>query len=156
VPPENSRSGRTGAGGYRGQVLGRGGLGGGGGLGGLAVAEDAGMGTHDSLTVTVWPQVGARPLRWTLTDDPPGGDHPDPVGACAALAAARHPFAPVPPGSMCAQVYGGPQTATIEGVWRGERVSARYSRTDGCEIARWNAVAAVLQPASQTPRPAGD
>lgn len=44
-------------------------------------------------------------------------------------------------------MYGGPQTATIDGLWRGQRVHASYSRTDGCEIARWEALAPVLQPA---------
>jgi len=99
-----------------------------------------------SLIVTVTPQPGAAPVRWTLTDDPPGGNHPDPAAACAALAAARRPFDPVPRDAVCTQQWGGPQTATIEGTWRGRPVRARYSRTDGCEISRWNALAPVLQP----------
>jgi hypothetical protein len=97
------------------------------------------------LRVTVSAGPGQQPTSWTLTDDPPAGDHPDPAGACAALAAAERPFAPVPPGTMCAQVYGGPQTATIDGVWHGVPVHATYSRVDACEIGRWNALAAVFR-----------
>lgn len=97
-----------------------------------------------TLTVTVVDDAGATPRTWTLTCDPPGGSHPDADAACRAIDAARTPFAPKPADMACTQIYGGPQTATIEGTWRGERVSASYKRTDGCEIARWNALAAVL------------
>jgi hypothetical protein len=118
------------------------------------MAEDALMGTTPPppgqlsyrLQITVWTGPGGEPTRWTLTGDPPGGDHPDPAAARAALAGAARPFAPVPPGTMCTQIYGGPQTATIDGVWAGQPVRASYSRVDGCEIARWNALAAVFQP----------
>lgn len=102
------------------------------------------MAEDDTLVVTVDDGTGGTPRTWTLTCDPPGGDHPDPVAACAAIEAARRPFAPVPAGMLCTQIYGGPQTATIEGTWRGEPVRASYKRSDGCEIARWNALAAVL------------
>jgi hypothetical protein len=45
---------------------------------------------------------------------------------------------------VCSQVYGGPQTGRISGVVRGRRVRARYSRTDGCQIGRYDRVAPVL------------
>ena len=102
----------------------------------------------DSLTVVVSAGPGQPQTRWTLTCDPPGGTHPDPDGACRAIAAARHPFEPVPADMHCTQVYGGPETATISGTWHGRPVEARYRRTDGCEIARWRALEAVLDPAS--------
>ena len=88
----------------------------------------------------------APPRRWTLECDPPGGDHPDPAGACAALAAARDPFAPVPDYLRCAQVYFGPERATITGRWRGVPVQAEYRRNDACQENRWRAVRPVLQP----------
>ncbi len=103
------------------------------------------------LTVTVG-TGGSAQRTYTLGCDPPGGDHPDPEAACAALAAARRPFAPVPKDLQCTQIYGGPQTATIAGTWRGEQVSASFDRTDGCEIARWDALAPVL---GTTPRRLG-
>ena len=45
----------------------------------------------------------------------------------------------------CSQQYGGPQTATIAGTLRGERVDLKLSRVNGCEISRWEAAGALLQ-----------
>lgn len=104
-------------------------------------ADQAGS---SQLVVTVSDGAGADPRTWTLGCDPPGGDHPDPAAACAALASAPAPFEPVPADAVCTNLYGGPQTATVVGSWRGERVQADYRRGDGCEIARWDAVAALL------------
>ena len=56
----------------------------------------------------------------------------------------KDPFAPVPSDAMCTEIYGGPQTATVTGTLRGEPVNARFSRTDGCQIARWDKHAALL------------
>jgi hypothetical protein len=46
--------------------------------------------------------------------------------------------------TACTQLYGGPQTATIEGTLRGEPVDLSFSRVNGCEIARWDAARALL------------
>ena len=51
---------------------------------------------------------------------------------------------PVGKGRICTQIYGGPQTATITGTWRGKAVTAHLSRTNGCEIARWQALDGLL------------
>jgi len=101
------------------------------------------------LVVEVRDHPDAEPTRWTLGCDPPGGDHPDPVGACAALAASVQPFDPVPDASKCAQIWSGPERAVISGTWRGRPVHAEYTRTDACEEARWRALAAVLQPSAR-------
>lgn len=100
--------------------------------------------TRLTIRVTSGGDVPAH--EWTLTCDPVGGDHPAAKAACAALAGTADPFKPVPPDAICPQIYGGPQTATIEGVWRGEHVSASYNRKNGCEIHRWEAIKVVLQP----------
>jgi hypothetical protein len=50
----------------------------------------------------------------------------------------------VPRDAICAQLYGGPARAVIEGSWRGQPVSASYDKKNSCEIARWNALSAVL------------
>lgn len=98
------------------------------------------------LTVRVTPSPDAATQEWTLTCQPAGGDHPAPAAACAALRDATGTFKPVPPDAICTQIYGGPQQATIEGVWRGEHVRASYNRKNGCEIHRWEAIKPVLQP----------
>jgi hypothetical protein len=82
---------------------------------------------------------------WRLTCDPPGGDHPDPVGACRALetnGAAALP--PVPKWMRCTMIFGGPERATVTGTWRGQRVSASFDRTNGCEISRWSRLVPLL------------
>ena len=101
---------------------------------------------RSSLEISVVDYPGAVPRMWTLTCDPLGGDHPAAEAACHALEAAADPFAPVPADLGCIQVYGGPEIATITGHWDGRPVAATYRRSDGCEIARWDALAAVLAP----------
>ncbi|SDD32720.1 SSI family serine proteinase inhibitor [Auraticoccus monumenti] len=86
-------------------------------------------------------------VTWQLRCDPPGGDHPDPEAACAALEGHPEALAPVPGDRMCSQQFGGPMTATLTGTWRGDPVDSRFSLTDGCEIARWNALTGLLPPA---------
>jgi hypothetical protein len=56
----------------------------------------------------------------------------------------RSDFEPTPPRTACTQQYGGPQTARVTGTLRGERIDGRFSRENGCEIARWEAVVPVL------------
>jgi len=116
---------------------------------GTRAPKDAGEETSmaeqpTELRVSVRTEGRPTVRMYTLRCDPAGGDHPDPGGACAALDRAARAFAPVPKGQLCTQVYGGPQTATIEGTWRGKLVSATFDRTDGCEIARWDSLAAVF------------
>ena len=97
-----------------------------------------------SLAIEVVADEGAAPTRWTLECEPPGGDHPDPEAACRDLAAEPEPFAPIPPDSVCTEIYGGPQTATVRGTYRGQAVDVQLSRTDGCRIAQWERLGALL------------
>lgn len=97
------------------------------------------------LTIAYDAGDGATPVTWTLTCDPAGGTHPDATAACAALeAAAEEALAPVPDDAICTQIWGGPQTATLTGVWRGEPVEASFNRLNGCEIARWDSLVPLL------------
>jgi hypothetical protein len=105
--------------------------------------SDASPGATE-LTIVVRPGRGKQEHTYTLRCDPPGGDHPDPEAACRSLEEIEEPFAPVPNGTMCAQVYGGPQTATVTGRFRGEPMEAAFSRTDGCEVSRWDEHATLL------------
>lgn len=82
---------------------------------------------------------------WQLTCDPVGGNHPQPEAACAALQrSASTALPPVPKDRACTQIYGGPQKATITGTWQGRAVNSHFSRVNGCEIARWDALAGLL------------
>jgi Subtilisin inhibitor-like len=98
-----------------------------------------------SLQVTVDAGAGAAPTTWTLTCDPPGGSHPQASAACAQLEASKtDPFAKTPAGLMCSMIYGGGQTATVTGTFHGRRVATTFARTNGCEVARWQLVSALL------------
>jgi hypothetical protein len=97
--------------------------------------------------MTIWPEGEGTgdSLEYTLTCDPPGGTHPNPESACEALQElGAEAFAPVPPEVACTQQYGGPMQAQVRGTVGGEAVDARLAYTDGCEIARWDALAAVV------------
>jgi Subtilisin inhibitor-like len=94
-----------------------------------------------SLHVTVWPHgTGGAHRTWTLRCAPVRGTLPHRAGACAKLARIARPFAPVPTGVACSDIYGGPQVARVAGTFRGRGVRATFNRRDGCEIARWDAV----------------
>ncbi len=47
-------------------------------------------------------------------------------------------------GLLCSQLYGGPQTARIEGTVDGKKIDLSVSRTDGCGVSDWTALAALL------------
>ncbi|MCW2747989.1 MAG: hypothetical protein JWP10_1131 [Nocardioidaceae bacterium] len=77
----------------------------------------------------------------TLTCDPPTGSHPDPAAACAALIKTEASvFEAVPADRMCTAIFGGPQVAKVTGTLDGKEIDASFSRTNGCEIARWDAL----------------
>ncbi|MFD3512006.1 SSI family serine proteinase inhibitor [Streptomyces sp. NPDC058657] len=110
---------------------------------------DSGGGGEDRLTLTVARTgVPGRDGTYELRCHPSGGSHREPGRACAHLDGAtvwgRGPFAPVPPDSVCTGQYGGPATAHVTGTWAGRPVDARFSRTDGCEMARWDALVPFL------------
>lgn len=109
--------------------------------------------SSDTLTVSVDPGSGAAPTVTSLSCDPVGGDHPDPEGACRALAAsASDPFAPVPQDAVCGQIYGGPATATVVGNWQESPVDASFTLVDSCQIKRWERLVPVLpDPADVSP-----
>ncbi len=75
---------------------------------------------------------------WTLRCDPPGGSFPDAEEACDRLDEVENPFRETELGAICTEQYGGPQLASVQGVYRDESVSTRFERTNGCEISRWD------------------
>lgn len=95
-------------------------------------------GPANLLTITVIADEGASPVEKHLECDPPGGDHPNPAEACKKIAAAGPKvFDPVPKDQACTMIFGGPQTATVDGFYLGDEIHAEFSRSNGCEIDRW-------------------
>jgi hypothetical protein len=90
-----------------------------------------------NLKITVWEQGRAQsPARVSTLVCPSTSPK------CRKLAAfTTNPFAPVPPGIVCTEVYGGPEEALVTGWFRGKKVWARFTLRNGCQIARWNRVA---------------
>jgi hypothetical protein len=89
---------------------------------------------------------GSNPVREAEVRCADGDDSP----ACRAIADLQaEDFAPPPDNIACTQQYGGPDTATVRGTLRGEQIDARFSRTDGCEITRWEEVAPLLEAATR-------
>ena len=113
-----------------------------------APAAESGGTVNTELTIVSDDGAG-KTETWTLTCDPAGGTHPDPEAACAALSAKGTTAMPaVAKDQMCTQQFGGPQKATITGTWKGEAVNASFSRTNGCEISRWQSLKGLLPEAS--------
>jgi hypothetical protein len=102
-------------------------------------------------------------LTVRLQEEPDGGEYvfklvadeggpsaestlPDPGAALAAVEQfGEDIFFPKPgPPKLCTQQYGGPQVAVVTGTFHGRAVESVFTRTDGCEIARWKAMAPLL------------
>ncbi|MDT0309267.1 SSI family serine proteinase inhibitor [Streptomyces sp. DSM 44917] len=106
-----------------------------------AAAEDV-----NELVITVAGTGGSADGTFRLSCAPAGaeGEHPDPAAACGAVEEAEAPFEPVSEGTLCTYVYGGAATARVTGTWAGEEVRAEFSRENGCEIERWDALVPAL------------
>jgi hypothetical protein len=95
-------------------------------------------GPPTSLEISVWPRGRSGPVRtWTLRC-PGKSTLPRAVSACSRLAQMKRPFEPVSRFVACTQIYGGPQVAEVRGTYKGRPVTARFNRTNGCELDRWN------------------
>ncbi len=108
----------------------------------------AGPHAQTSLRVAFWEGPADEPdVVWTLRCSPTGGSLPRAANACRKLAAGGAKlFAATPPRMVCTELYGGPQRARITGIVAGKRVWSTLSRTNGCEIARWQRLSPWLLP----------
>lgn len=95
-----------------------------------------------SLTVVVQPDGPGGPVKRTRIECERLGEGSAECRRLANLTAKR--MDPVPPTVACAQIFGGPAQARVTGELRGKRIDARFSRTNGCQIRRWNDNAALL------------
>ncbi|MCY0904384.1 serine protease inhibitor [Arthrobacter sp. H14-L1] len=101
-----------------------------------------------TITLTEYPGAGDHILRFVADGGSPGpaSTVPDPGAALTVLEIhGEGIFFPRPgPPRRCTQQYGGPQVAIVTGQFKGRRVNCRFQLTDGCEIARWRALAPLL------------
>ena len=98
-----------------------------------------------SLTVSYKQSPQSEIQKWSLKCNPVSGTLPKAKTACNRLLKIATPFATANPDQMCTQLYGGDEVATVKGSWKGKKVRATYSKTDGCEIARWAALKFLLE-----------
>jgi hypothetical protein len=126
------------------------------GLGLLVAAALAGCGS-DEATQAGGPTGQLASLVVTVDDDGAKGSgqprelkldcaKPTDSQACGAAAGISAADLQKTAGDVaCTQIFGGPEQATIKGKIRGEAVDATFTRTDGCEIERWDRVKALLE-----------
>jgi hypothetical protein len=108
-----------------------------------ATPSAGGDGTLASLTVTVdddGADGAAEPRTLELQCAEPTDSQA--CGAAAGISAAD--VRETPDDTACTMQFGGPEEATITGTIRGDEIDASFSRTDGCEITRWEKVQALL------------
>ena len=79
----------------------------------------------------------------------------DATAACRAVEQSRDFLVVGPPADRaCTMIYGGPQVATITGTVGGAPVRREVTRTNGCGISEWSALAPLLgspEPQATTP-----
>jgi hypothetical protein len=114
------------------------------GCGDAAAPSESGGEPAADLTVTLRPEGPDGPVRRrNIKCEQLGPRAGDP--ACRKLAGlTAGQLAPVPSGTACTQIYGGPAVASVSGHLRGKPVDARFDLTNGCEIKRWERNRALL------------
>ena len=111
----------------------------------------AGCGDDDSsyspieeteLTITLYDGGSGEPGERAEVSCP-GANAPQ--AACRAIEELpEDPAAPVPAGTPCTEIYGGPDVVTIEGTLQTEAIDARLTRENGCEIERFERFGPLL------------
>ena len=96
------------------------------------------------LTITYQESASAKPVTWQLSCRPASGTHPAPKPACQEIRMATKPFVKPPKLEMCTKIYGGEEVAKVTGRWAGKKVNRKFTRNDGCEIARWDQLQLTL------------
>ena len=97
-----------------------------------------GGGARGETRLVVRHYDGARLVRTTSLDC----SRPD--GACARVVAVLPRLMPEPD-EACTQIYGGPERMVVEGTVEGQPVTREVTRTDGCQIARYDLLSQALR-----------
>ncbi|WP_284979198.1 SSI family serine proteinase inhibitor [Arthrobacter sp. fls2-241-R2A-200] len=112
-------------------------------------APPTGQGNAE-LSIMVLDKPGGVPRTYTLvcTDGTPAAETQHPAASDACTTIKNHPTllspAPARTDFACTQQYGGPATATVTGSVDGKEINIAFKRTDGCQIALWDAASSVL------------
>jgi Subtilisin inhibitor-like len=115
----------------------------------LAATASANASSGTALRITYWEDSAAptKTVTWTLRCGPVAGSLPRPTRACRHLAQGGvELFAPTPKNLACTEIYGGPQRARVVGTVKGKRIWATFTRSNGCEIFRWQRISPWLVP----------
>ncbi|SDX13545.1 Subtilisin inhibitor-like [Arthrobacter sp. cf158] len=101
-----------------------------------------------SITLLETPEAAPQTFTLVCAGGTPAAEskHPSAAEACATIKNSPAILSPAPPRTdqACTMQYGGPATATVTGAVDGKEVTAAFSRTDGCQIALWDAAKSVL------------
>ncbi|RYJ05551.1 MAG: hypothetical protein EON52_10980 [Actinomycetales bacterium] len=103
-----------------------------------AAQDGPGSGKATEVQVSIRTAPGDQPERVLLVCGSDAG--------CAELKSLdARVLEPVDGTKPCTQLYGGPEVVTLTGTIDRKAVNATFSRTDGCEIERYDAVRPLLK-----------
>lgn len=109
----------------------------------LAPACAASGNAKANLVIQYQPTSSSAPVKLTVSclgSRATAGTHPNRKAICALLAKKGVKiFAPTPAGTACSMIYGGPEIARVTGTVGSTKVKATFNKTDGCQVARWQA-----------------
>ncbi|CAB4911467.1 unannotated protein [freshwater metagenome] len=111
----------------------------------VAISPNSFATTKNSLTITYQQTPESKVQKWTLKCQPTAGSMKNSKSACRNLLKISNPFAKADPNQMCSEIFESAEVATVKGTWNGKKVSARFAKTNGCEITRWNTLKFLIQ-----------
>lgn len=97
-----------------------------------------------SLTISYQKTSSAKPIIWKLNCRPASGTHPIAKLACQEIRATTSPFTRPAADEICTKIYGGDEKATVTGRWAGKQIKRTFTKTNGCEIDRWDQLSQTL------------
>ncbi|NHW46826.1 serine protease inhibitor [Paenarthrobacter sp. MSM-2-10-13] len=101
-----------------------------------------------SITLVETPESAPQTFTLVCKDGAPAAEssHPSGAEACSTLKSGPSILSPAPTRTdqACTMQYGGPATAKVTGSVDGKEVNASFKRSDGCQIALWDAAKSVL------------
>ncbi|MET3903057.1 SSI family serine proteinase inhibitor [Paenarthrobacter sp. 4246] len=101
-----------------------------------------------SITLVESPEAAPQTFTLVCADGVPAAESNHPTAAEACTSIKNNPAilnpAPTKTDQACTMQYGGPATAKVTGAVDGKEVTAAFNRTDGCQIALWDAAKSIL------------